>query len=65
MEIPTDLNDGKPWSEMDERDLKAALEHGSTIEEAAILLCRAGSVTEVAAKAKELGLRFSRTNSIH
>jgi hypothetical protein len=22
-----DLNDGKPWTEMDKRDLKAALEH--------------------------------------
>jgi hypothetical protein len=51
-----DLNDGKPWSEMDERDLKAELTNGASIEEAAGHLCRAGTTDEVARKAKELGL---------
>ena len=51
-----DLNDGSPWSEMDERDLKAAMEHGSTIDEAAGHLCRSGTVDAVAQKATQLGL---------
>jgi hypothetical protein len=50
-----DLNDGKPWSEMDERDLKAELEHGSSIEEEAGHLCRSGTVDEVKKKAEEMG----------
>ena len=34
----------RQWSEMDIDDLKAAIEHGSSIEEAAQFLCRADSV---------------------
>jgi hypothetical protein len=55
-----DLNDGKPWSDMDERDLRAELEHGSSIKEAAGHLCRSGTVEEVAKKAQELGLKEVR-----
>jgi hypothetical protein len=55
-----DLNDGQPWSELDDRDLKAALLRGSTIEEAAGLLCRSGTVNAVADKATELGLTCRR-----
>jgi hypothetical protein len=53
-----DLNDGTPWTEMDGRYLKDALEHGSTIEEAAGHLCRSGTVDAVAKKASELGLQW-------
>jgi hypothetical protein len=58
-----DVNDGEAWSEADVRDLTAALQHGSTIEEAAGHLCRAGSVEEVRAKADELGLKYRRGTS--
>jgi hypothetical protein len=40
---------------MDIEDLKAALEGGASIEQAAEFLCRANSV-DVARKCKELGL---------
>jgi hypothetical protein len=53
-----DVNDGKPWSEMDAEDLKASLASGSTIEETAVHLCRSGTIADVLAKAKELGLHF-------
>jgi hypothetical protein len=53
-----DANDGEPWSEMDVEDLKAALSSGSTIEEAAVHLCRSGTIPDVMAKATELGLHF-------
>ena len=38
-------------------DLKAAIESGRTIEEAAEFLCRADSVDDVARKCAELGLK--------
>jgi hypothetical protein len=53
-----DANDGEPWSEMDLEDLKASLASGSTIEEAAVHLCRSGTLADVIAKANELGLHF-------
>ena len=53
-----DINDGKPWSEMDIDDLKASIAHGATLEEGASFLCRAGTSLEVAEKAKELGLSW-------
>lgn len=37
----------RQWTEMDIDDLKAAIEHGSSIEEAAEFLCRADSVDEL------------------
>jgi hypothetical protein len=51
-----DLNDGRPWSEMDLFDLRNSLAHGDSIEEVAGFLCRAGTVEEVKRKAEELGL---------
>jgi hypothetical protein len=39
-----DIYDGTDWTEMDIDDLKAAIESGRSIEEAAQFLCRAGSV---------------------
>lgn len=50
-----DQNDGKPWSEMDLRDLHAHLENDGTVESAAVLLCRQGTEEEVRAKARENG----------
>jgi hypothetical protein len=50
-----DLNDGKEWSDWDVEDLRAALEFGDMIEEAAVFLCRSGTVQEVRAKAREPG----------
>jgi hypothetical protein len=52
-----DIYDGAEWTEMDIEDLKAAIEHGSSIEEAAESLCRASSVDDVARKCDELGLK--------
>jgi hypothetical protein len=51
-----DLNDGKPWSEMDLFDLRNSLAYGDSIEEVAGFLCRSGTVEEVKRKAEELGL---------
>ena len=53
-----DIYDGTPWSEDDVTDLRAAIENGSTPEEAAGHLCRAGSADDVMRKAAELGLRW-------
>jgi hypothetical protein len=52
-----DIYDGADWTETDIEDLKAAISHGSSIEEAAELLCRADSVDDVAHKCEELGLK--------
>jgi len=56
----TDIYDGEPWTEMAVRDLTAALNTGSTIEEAAEHLCRSGTVDDVRRKADELGLAYRR-----
>jgi len=55
-----DIYDGEPWTEMDIRDLEAALRYGDTIEDAAQHLCRSGTVEDVRRKAEELGLKYSR-----
>jgi hypothetical protein len=52
-----DINDGKPWSEMDVFDLRNSLAYGRSIEEVAGFLCRSGTVEEVRRKAEELGLQ--------
>jgi hypothetical protein len=51
-----DIYDGADWTEMDIDDLKAAIESGLSIEEAAEFPCRADSVDDVARKCVELGL---------
>jgi len=48
------LNEGKPWSEMDLVDLRNALAHDRPLAEIADFLCR--SEQEVQAKITELGL---------
>ena len=52
-----DIYDGTDWTEMDIEDLRAAIQGGASIQEAADLLCRADGVEEVARKCAELGLR--------
>jgi hypothetical protein len=52
-----DIYDGADWTEMDIDDLKAAIESGRSMEEAAEFLCRADSVDDVARKCEELGLK--------
>ena len=37
---PMDANSGEPWSEMDIQDLRASLDFGNTIADAASMLCR-------------------------
>jgi hypothetical protein len=59
-----DLNDGKEWSDMALRDLRGAIEAGDTVEEAARFLCRSTNVAEVAAKARELGLRVQHGSEL-
>jgi hypothetical protein len=44
----TDIYDGADWTEMDIEDLRASIEFGRSIEEAASFLCRADSVDDVA-----------------
>ena len=51
-----DIYEGEPWTEMDIEDLKAEIEHGSTVEEAAQFLCRSDSIQDVQRKAREMGL---------
>ena len=53
---PSNLNTGKPWSDMNVLDLRICAEAEDTIEEAAQLLCR--TQKEVREKAAELGLDF-------
>jgi hypothetical protein len=38
-----DVNDGKPWSQMDLFDLRNSLAYGRSIEEVAGFLCRSGT----------------------
>jgi hypothetical protein len=52
-----DIYDGADWTEMDIEDLKAAIEAGCSIQDAAEFLCRADSVEDVARKCEELGLK--------
>jgi hypothetical protein len=43
---------------MDIRDHTATLEYGDTTEDAAMHLCRSGTVDDVRRKAEELGLSY-------
>jgi hypothetical protein len=52
-----DIYDEEDRTEMDIEDLRAAIEGGASIEEAADLLCRADIVEEVSRKCAELGLK--------
>jgi len=48
------INEGKPWSEMDLVDLRNSVAHGTPVAEIADFLCR--SEREVQEKIAELGL---------
>jgi len=48
------LRTGEPWSEMDDRDLKAELAAGRSVSEAATFLCR--TAEDVKQRMGELGL---------
>jgi hypothetical protein len=52
-----DIYDEAEWTEMDIEDLRAAIEGGASIQQAADLLCRADSIEDVARKCDELGLK--------
>ena len=58
-----DIYDDADWTEMDIDDLKAAIEGGASIEEAAQFLCRADSVEDAARKCEELELRPTARSS--
>ena len=47
-------NSGKSWPKMDLEDLRASLDFGNTLADAASMLCR--EEDEVRQKARELGL---------
>jgi hypothetical protein len=52
---PMDIYDGDPWTELDIEDLRAEIEHGRSIEEAAQFLCRADSIDECRAQGTRVG----------
>jgi hypothetical protein len=52
-----DIYNQADWTEMDIEDLRAAIEGGATIQQAADLLCRADGAEEVARKCAELGIK--------
>jgi hypothetical protein len=53
----SDIYDGAPWTEMHIKVLKALIDDGSPVEEAAQFLCRSGTVDEIKRKCEELGLK--------
>lgn len=54
-----DIYSNTEWTEMDVEDLKAAMEHGTSIEEIAEFLCRSDTIEDVRRKCAELGLEIS------
>jgi hypothetical protein len=50
------------WTEMDVEDLKAAINDGLSVEEAAEILDRADRIDEVIKKCRELGLNQRRAH---
>jgi hypothetical protein len=52
-----DIYDGAERMEIDIEDLKAAIESGCSIQDAAEMLCRADNVDDVARKCAELALK--------
>jgi hypothetical protein len=59
-----DIYDGADWTEMDIEDLKAAIEHGDSIEHAAEFLRRSVSVDEVASKGERTRLAAKETKIV-
>jgi hypothetical protein len=54
---PLTLATGKPWSDLDVHDLRAATERGYVLDHIAICLCR--TEQEIRAKADEIGLALN------
>jgi hypothetical protein len=52
-----DINEGKPWSQQDDDDLRLEIATGETVDHAATFLCR--SLHDVMKRAAELGLRWA------
>lgn len=50
-----DAKDGQEWLPADIEELVLVLMNGGSVEQAATLLCRSGTVEDVKAKAKRLG----------
>lgn len=50
------VNDGKPWLDSDVFTLVELMRQGSSVEDSAVFLLRAGTVDDVRALAKELRL---------
>jgi hypothetical protein len=59
MTLVADINDGKPWSAMDDDDLRSEVASGASLEAATTFLCR--KPDEVAIHAAVLGLRRKDT----
>jgi hypothetical protein len=60
-----DIYDGAPWTAGDLEDLKSELEHCGSIQDAAKLLCRSGTVEDVAQKSRKLGLRPAKPMTVY
>ncbi len=58
-----DINDGREWTASDDADLISAAACGSTLRQAAELLCRSGSLWDVAERAKMLGLTWRKVST--
>jgi hypothetical protein len=58
-----DINDGQPWTAADDAELVNEVKCGSMLRPAAGLLCRSGSLWDVAERAKMLGLTWHPRNS--
>jgi hypothetical protein len=56
--MPKNINEDKPWSEMDVFDLKSGLDYGNSVTEVAEFLMRRED--EVLTKMAELGLSGQR-----
>jgi hypothetical protein len=54
------INSGKPWSEIDDFDLKNSLAYGRSISEVADFLCR--DEEEVRERAKQLNIKPQSTS---
>ena len=60
-----DIYDGAPWTAGDVEDLRSEIEHCASIQDAAELLCRSGTVEDVTRKARELGLRPAEPMTVY
>lgn len=57
-----DINEGKPWSQQDDDDLRLAVSGGESLDRVATFLCR--SPDEVKKRAAELRLRWAENATL-